>query len=173
MEELKALLLKHGINLSDFGKGKAKTLEHLLTEVQDGEAQLIERDGELIRHLEVLNIDVISEVGGIRWLVEDRQEFADGRRRKRDLPASVSEKLHAGEEPLNAVTRALKEELGISKFKISSPFSRKVESLESPSFPGLMSEYVLHKVDVLIDPTEHKPTYEERQADKTTFFVWR
>jgi hypothetical protein len=37
MEKLVALLLKYGVEISAFGKGEAKTLDHLLTEVEGGE----------------------------------------------------------------------------------------------------------------------------------------
>jgi hypothetical protein len=172
MEKLKALLLKYGIDISCFGKGQAKSLDHLLTEVEGGEAILIERGNALVRQIAVLNIDVFTDVGGRRRLVEDRQEFSDGRVRRRKLPASLAEKLHEGEDLHESIPRALEEELGVRMFSIISPISEKVETGESPSYPGLLSEYIVYSVEVLIDETEYREDYRETQTDKSTFFIW-
>lgn len=172
LEELRALIVRHGIDLLSWGRGSAKSLEHLLIEVKSGEVELFERDDKLMRHLAVLDINVFTDIGGRRYLIEDRQEFTDGRVRRRELPTSVSEKLHKGENPLEAVARALEEELGVRHFQILSSADGAVETHESPSFPGLLSEYLVYRVDVLIDPTEYKDTYQEVQSDKSTYFVW-
>lgn len=173
LEDLKTKLGEYGIDTAQFGRGKAKTLEHLLGEVESGESELAERDGKLVRRLAVLNISVFTDIGGRRRLVEDRQEFADGRVRRRELESSVSEKLHRGEDPLESIGRALEEELGIRKFRILSPLTDAVETGESPSFPGLLSEYLVYKIEVLIDEAEYKDEYRETQVDKSTFFAWR
>lgn len=171
MEDLKARLLAHGIDLSRFGQGKAKSLEHLLAELRSGEAELVSRDGRLVRRLQVLNIDVYADGRRLR-LIEDRQVFTDGRVRRRDLPCSVAEKLKAGEDREAAVARALAEELHIHRFDIVSPFGETLLEGESPSFPGLWTAYATHQVAVLIDPDEYRTEYQEAQPDKSTFFVW-
>jgi len=172
-EKLLELLERAGINVDAFGVGKAKTLEHLLTEVNDGESKLVESDGKLVRKLRVLSIDVYYQYGGERYhLVEDRQVFKDGRERKRNLSASVGEKIHADEDLNEAVTRALAEELGIRHFSITSPFSDEVKETTSPSFPGLVSEYQMHSVAVEIYADEYRTEYVETQEDKSTYFVW-
>ena len=141
MEALKARPVAHGIDLSCFEQGNAKSIAHLFAELERGEAEPIVRNGQLIRRLAVLNIDVFAEINGRRLhLVEDRQVFADGRIRRRALPASVSEKLHTGEDRVAAVVRALEEELWIRRFGIVSPFVETVEASESPGFPRLLSE---------------------------------
>lgn len=172
MEKLKAKLFEYGIDIMRFGTGSAKSLNDLLMEIENGEAELVEWDGQLIRLLAVLDINVFTDVGGRRCLVEDRQEFVDGRVRRRNLSASVSEKLHKGENPSEAVARALEEELGVRQFRTLSSADEVVETHESPSFPGLMSEYLVYRVEVLIDPAEYKDTYQEVQSDKATYFIW-
>lgn len=173
MEALRARLARHGIDVGRFGTGEAKRLEELSNELASSECELVERDGTLVRRLAVLNIDVWTEIGGHRRLVEDRQVFADGRERRRKfLPCSVSEKLHAGEDPESAVERALAEELGIIRFTRSVPIEQGVELRRSLSFPGLPPEYVTYHTAVVIDPSEHREEYCEQQPDKSTYFLW-
>ena len=173
MHELMARLAAHGIDTARLGRGEAKTIAHLFAEVRSGEAELIERDGQLIRRLAVLNVDVFAEIDGRRLrLVEDRQVFADGRTRRRELPSSVAEKLHKEEDRETAVARALAEELGIRRFTRVSDFAETATIRESQSFPGILSEVAVHHVDVLIDPEEFKEEYREDQPDKSTWFVW-
>lgn len=172
MDELKEQLTMHGIDFSRWGTGSAKSLEHLLAELDSGESELVEHDEKLVRRVAVLDIDVFTDIGGRRRLIEVRQEFSDGRVRQRELPTSVSEKLHQGEDPSEAVARALAEELGIWRFGIISEMRQIVETIDSPSYPGLLSEYLVYRVDVLIHETEYKDTYQEVQSDKSTYFVW-
>lgn len=174
MNELLTKLAAYGIDLARFGHGEAKSVAHLYAEIDSGEAELIERGGQLIRRVAVLNVDVFADVGGRRMvLTEDRQVFADGRPRRRALPSSVSEKLHKGEDRETAVARALAEELGIGRFTRISAFAETATTRESQSFPGILSEFAVHHVAVLIDPEEYREEYREDQLDKSTWFVWR
>lgn len=173
MDALEARLRAHGIDPTRFGQGSAKSLAHLVAELANGEAALIEQDGRLVRRVGVLNVDVLADHAGRRLrLVEDRQEFADGRVRLRALPCSVAEKLHDGEDRTKAVARALAEELGITRYRLVSGFEDAVKADESPSYPGLRSEYAITRIAVLIDPAEYRPSYREDQPDKSTFFAW-
>ena len=173
LKSLEQKLTKYGIDVSKFGKGEAKTIGHLLGEVESGESELIERNGELVRCLRVLNINVFADIQGMRHrLVESRQDFSDGRTRERKLSASISEKLHKDEGSEDSIGRALEEEIGVKNFKIISPTQETVETVDSPSFPNLSSEYSIQTVDVLLDPSEYKDRYQEVQKDKTTYFVW-
>ena len=175
MPELFTLLQESKLNLRAFGQGKAKTLLDLLTEIQSGEAVLEKVRGRLTRRLTVLGVDVYAEVDSQRLrLVEDRQVFTDGRVRRRSTPTAVSEKLHQDEDVSEAVPRALKEELGIASFEVvADSWRERVETEESPSYPGLLSEYTKLEVDVIISPSEYKEEgYQEEQRDKTTHFKW-
>lgn len=174
-EQLVALLQKHAIDTTRFGTGSAKTLTHLLAEIVCGETLLVEVDGRLVRRVSVLGVDVFADIDCSRvHLVEDRQVFTDGRERRRKMPTSISEKLHQGEDVLAAVTRALGEEIGISKFLLLTPIPHpRTEPEDSPSYPGILSEYTKYEVDVLIASSEYRVEgYQEIQPDKTTYFVW-
>lgn len=173
MQELMTRLAAHGIDLARFGRGEAKSIAHLFAELESGEAELIDRGGQLVRRVTVLNIDVFADIDGRRLrLVEDRQVFDDGRPRRRDLSSSVSEKLHKDENRETAVVRALAEELGIRHFTRVSAFTDTATARESLSFPGILSEFAVHHVAVLIDPDEFREDYREDQQDKSTWFVW-
>lgn len=174
-QQLVALLQKHAIDVARFGTGSAKTLAHLFAEIVDGETLLAEVDRRLVRRVGVLGVDVFADIDGARFrLIEDRQVFNDGRERRRNMPTSISEKLHQGENVLEAVTRAMNEEIGISEFKLMTPTPcTRTEVVDSPSYPGILSEYTKHEVDVLIASSAYKAEgYREIQSDKTTHFVW-
>jgi len=177
MEKLRKVLREHGTDLECFGVGSAKTLADLHAEIANGETLLVEVDGHLVRRVSVLGVDVFANIEGERiiHLVEDRQVFADGRVRRRTMPTSISEKLHPGEDPLEAVTRALDEEINISEFTLLTPTPRKrVEKGGSQSYPGILSEYTKYEVDVLIAPSEYLADgYREIQVgNKVTHFLW-
>ena len=174
-EQLIALLQKYQIDISRFGQEDAKTLEQLLAEIYSGESQLVEAGGRFIRKVSVLQVDVYAIIKGRRLkLVEDRQEFLDGRVRKRRMAHSVNEKLLPGEDAFSAVGRALAEEIGVHRYKItSSEAVVTTETKVSPSYPGLITEFFLHTLRVLVPALDFNPDgYSEKQADKTTYFVW-
>lgn len=157
-----------------YGVGQAKSWEALLEEIASGECQIDYSSGKPVRVIEVASIDVIAPDGS--RLFEAYQEFSDGRRRERKL-WGVSEKFKPGEKSdRSLIRRALKEELGIEgKDILASCFDSKytVERKESPSYPGLVTEYRKFKAEVKISAEAVKPEYVEIQADKKTVFIWR
>ena len=106
-ETLEEKLLRFDIPLSEWGKGSAKNIRHLQKEIDDKETVLEERNGELIRKVSVVAVAV--ENNGKR-LVEDRQEFSDGRVRRRGT-RRCGEKCIAGETSEQSAIRCLEEEL--------------------------------------------------------------
>ncbi len=170
-EELINLLQTNGIDPSRFGIGTTKSLDDLVKEIETGETKISQR---VVREVSVVTINVFADVDGVRYrLVEVRQEFKDGRERTRtQLSTSIQEKKHPGETSKEAIDRGLKEEIGVARFTHLSGVLTFVEVLESPSFPGVLTIYRLERVDVLLDPSEYKPTYKETEADLTSFFEW-
>lgn len=165
-------LAARGVPVELWGVGQAKTVAHLLAEVEAGETLLHDlADGRLLRIVSV--VDIIVTYRG-RRLVEDHQRFADGRVRRRNIPASLMEKVTPGENPLRAARRALAEELGINDRALAFTGHRKAQhSTMSPSYPGIATSYTTDTFDAEL-PTRHfKPGgYTERQADKQTVWVW-
>jgi hypothetical protein len=178
LQGLRNYLTGHNIQVDNWGKGSAKTLEHLLKEINEGETVLAERGNELLREIKVASITVTYDDGGDKYvLVEDRQEFNDGRVRRRALEGSVSEKVLPSETPEAAAERGLKEELGITDVKLVKT-AEKEEIEESQSFPGLKTMYSIYRFNAELNEEAYwmfrPPTgFVEKQGDKKTFFVWK
>jgi N12 class adenine-specific DNA methylase/GNAT superfamily N-acetyltransferase/predicted kinase len=173
---LRDIFMRYGVDPDAYGKGDANSLEKAVKEIQDGEINLIVRDGKLVRQGVVAAIEVVADMpGGVRMrLVEDRQEMADGRVRRRDLPQSLAEKMLPGEDPAQVINRALSEELGIKSFRMLGAIKPETAApFESPRYPGLMSEYTTNNATVALDAADFKMEYKEVQKDKTNVFTWR
>ena len=86
--ELKSLLENRSVSIAEWGKGQAKTLGHLLKEIEAGETVLeIKTDDQLLRRTAFLAIEVLykDEIKCKRYkLIEETQVFTDGRQAKRD-----------------------------------------------------------------------------------------
>lgn len=103
---------------------------------------------------------------------EDKQVFADGRVRHRHYPWSVAEKMYKKEEVVQAVFRALKEELNIddANTQFTGENSNTTEAL---SFPGLMTTYDNFVYQVVLEPADfRKDGYREVKDKLTTYFIW-
>ncbi len=176
--ELLRILNEHDIPVETWGIGKAKTIEHLLNEINAGECVLKE-DGEtgvLARHFAFLAMNVFFQDEGKRYkLVEEKQVFKDGRERIRNLDSSLGEKIKVGEHDINSVIiRGIEEELGIEDSVTIGEVHKIYEEVESMSYPGLVSKRDKYAVDIGIDKHQYKPDgYIEVQEDKTTYFVWK
>lgn len=143
VETLAAWLVASGVAIADWGRGDAKTVADLWRETVLGESTL--RDEPPRRELRIVQVTIRR---GERVLVELEQVLRDGRRRTRDLPPG--EKLKAGEGALLAARRCLLEELGLAVplstlYEERPPFD---ETEESPSYPGLLAHYTVHRVAV-------------------------
>lgn len=174
-----SLLRQHQILPEKWGTGGAKTVDHLLKEILDGETVLeVEPSGELIRKLAIATIDVhyVDDASGKRFqLKESKQIFKDGQQRVRNLKMSLAEKLKANESPNEEmVARALQEELGISGDLQITPGETSEEMVESPSYPGLMTKTRIYRFSIKLNPDQYNPDgYSEHQIDKETYFVWK
>ena len=174
--ELTTKLKEYSIPVEQWGTGYAKTIEHLLKELKNEECAIFDEGGYLVRYIEFVGVRVLyKDKDENTWvLIEDRQEFKDGRVRRRNMPSSVSEKMKFGEDSLVSAIRGIEEELG---FKIESHQLRKHKPLYynggSQSYPGLRSKYKGHQYTCYIDDSQFKPGgYVELQEDKSTFFKW-
>jgi hypothetical protein len=178
-EELGAYLAQFRLPLDSWGKGNAKEIAHLLAEINSGDCKLVEEEGNLIRRVHFVNISVIAEFDGkIHTLIEDRQVFNEGApqqriRTRRELRGAVKEKMYRSENQDDAVTRAIREELGLqSKVNFVKTYSEDIDK-ESASYPGLRSQYRAHYYLAYLKGDQiHKEGYKEIHQDKTTYFVW-
>lgn len=176
IEALKKQLITAGIDTALWGKGQAKTLAHLIKEIEDSETILTTNQaGELLRTVVVVKTDIFYESpdGKKYKLKEERQVFKDGRERRRDLGQAVSEKMQPAENPANAAIRGIHEELGIGGDITVTTAGTDEETIDSPSYPGLKSQYISHRFRANLSQEQFNPNgYTENQADKSTYFVW-
>lgn len=164
------------VPIGEYGKGNAKTINHLLAEVNEGEAVVtIDSHGAVYRELNVLCVDVLCELsnGNVYHLREDRQEFKDGRTKKRQIDSSIGEKLKPSESAEDAVQRALSEELGVNEYQSLYSAGYSERTFIPDAFPGIESTYKMHRYVSFIPETGFIPEgYVEYQADKTNYYVW-
>lgn len=175
LDELRNKLSEHGVPVESWGTGNAKTLNHLYDEIKGKECSLSDEGEYLVRYIEFVGIKVYyQENDALYSLKEDRQEFNDGRVRKRSMPSSVSEKMKSGEDPLVSAIRGVEEELGV---KIQSSQLSKRRDIKynggSLSYPGLSTKYKGHQFSCYLNKEQFDINgYIEIQKDKKTFFVW-
>lgn len=176
LTDLMNLLKSHDIPCELWGTGKSKTVNHLLDELKNNECELTEMNGTLTRFIEFVGVKIFyTDKEEQRWfLKEDRQEFKDGRVRRRNMPSSVSEKMMSGEDPLIAAIRGIREELGVKVYGHQLIKRRDLHyDGGSLSYPGLDTKYKGHKFICEFDDNQFDPTgYMEAQSDKNTFFIW-
>jgi len=170
------LLRRHQVPYENWGTAEAKTLSHLLAELEAGECRLLIVGDTLTRHASGAVVDVYCDgPGGRLKLVEDRQVFRDGRTKRRNLDTSIGEKIKPGEHPQVAAHRALAEELGITvPLSLTNLGNRRKGPVPSVAFPGLATIYDMYAFEVTLPPELVKPEgYVEHQPDKSTYFVWQ
>lgn len=178
LDQLMDVLVRANIPVEEYGIHAAKTVLHLLSEINEGEAHVtMNENGELLRELNVLWVDVLCELsnGDVYVLEEDRQEFKDGRVKRRNLDSSIGEKLKPDEDPQEAVERALQEELGVENaVEVLHHIGYDERTFIPDAFPGLESTYRMHKfVTVIAEDAFIPEGYIEVQADKTNYYTWR
>ncbi|MFM2383590.1 MAG: hypothetical protein RIQ72_162 [Candidatus Parcubacteria bacterium] len=177
LSELKDVLTQAGINLSTWGVGEAKTVEHFLEEVQSGESKItIKSDGSILKELtaSIAFVYYNSPDGKKFILREHKQVFKDGRERIRNIPSSISEKNMPGEEPEEAIIRGIKEELGIEALNIQKIGKPELSTQISTTFPGLIPQITLHTFETTLTDSQYNPEgYIEHQEDKDTYFIWQ
>jgi len=170
-KELAGYLDSFGIETENWGKDSAKTIGHLAEEINEGEAVLLEEKGQVIRQIQIAGVDVFYQ--NCR-LYEDRQEFSDGRTRKRTLTHSLSEKFKGDESREDAAKRALREELGIGgKINIKET-GEKIETKDSLSYPGLKTRYIVCEFEAFLSPEQFSADgYVECGGGKKNYFLWK
>ncbi|KAH7433667.1 hypothetical protein KP509_07G080400 [Ceratopteris richardii] len=129
-----------------------KPVINLWMELKEGEI-VLEDSCPPRRIVHVASVKIRNKAG--HMLVEAHQEMADGTIRLRNRP--LSEKMKPGENVEEACFRGIFEELGSqlgarSRVRILlGSYSRKEEERESLSYPGLLTSYVIHSVDAIVD----------------------
>jgi hypothetical protein len=178
IDDLNLQLKKAGIDVSGWGTGGYKTLEHLSNEIESQETILTtDTNGELLRKIEVVGAAIFyfSDDGKKYSLKEEKQIFIDGRERRRLAikGRSIFEKMKPNEDPKCAIIRGIQEELGI-KGDIDLRQTDTYKKIgDSDSYPGLKTESTLYMFNSTLSQEQFNPDgYIEEQPDKTTYFTW-
>lgn len=175
LEKLGNFLRAHNVPLENWGTGNAKTVNHLLSEVNSGESKLSVIDGQVVREVTSIVMNIYYQQGANTWrLIEEKQVFADGHTRVRNDWISMGEKMIPNENPEAALHRALQEELHIEGLQSVIEQPTIVEDKPSETFPGILSKHRRYHFDVVLQEKDFKPDgYMEVQPDKITYFTWR
>jgi hypothetical protein len=140
-DSLVTWLAAGGVGMALWGQDGNKTAVDLWQELQTGDC--IMQGPPPLRVVRVAQV-IIQQEGMV--LIEGAQEMADGRLRSRNF--YPSEKMKPGEPPAAAALRCLQEELGIAPAQVIvlSEANAQTEACDSPSYPGLKTQY--HFVEV-------------------------
>jgi hypothetical protein len=174
--EIAEKLLRFNVPIEMWGTGETRTFKKFVEEVQSGEVILEEQEGKLVRCSEGVGVNVYYMLTRSCKLVlkEEKQVEADGRERKRDVLASIGEKLQPSEDPTYGAYRCLREELSIEEqLNLLCEPSLKKGPVASQSYPGLLSQYTLHMFSVYLPHRLYRDRgYIEKQKDKTNYYKW-
>ena len=167
-------LKEFNIPIDTWNTNEYKSVDNLMQEIESDDCYLKEQDGRLVRHVDFATIVIYYKDGdGVLKLKEDRQEFSDGRVRKRNQDG-VSEKMKQGEIPVESAIRGIKEELDVvvEKSQLNYIEESNKES-DSVSYPGLSAKYKKYLFKCYLNKEQFNPDgYIEVQENLKTFFKW-
>lgn len=148
-EDLTIWLHEHGVDTSEWGTGTRKTVLKLLEELENKECNLIYENQKAIRCIQVAKV-LIKRNNSSQILIEEKEIKPDGKEKKRNSP--MSEKMKAGESPIDVGIRGVKEEVGLDCFlKPGTGIDTIVEDEISASYPTLLGRYTVHVMTMIIN----------------------
>ncbi len=153
-------LMGSGIDTAVWGTGANKSIANLWDEYAAGEISF--ETNPSMRIVQVVEV-LIHQNGAT--LLELEQVLTNGSRRYRKLPPSEKVK---GNEPINrAAVRCLEEELGIGRDQINilaEGIETKKVNKESPSYPGLPTQYIVHTIKAHVSGLPIEDFWRENEA---------
>ena len=152
LEQLRALLLSNGVDLSAWGQGGFKTIEHLLREIEAGETRLQGPPFQGLPLMRVVSVVCLKIRKGNAYLIEAKQLMADGRERLRNR--TPCEKVRPGESLPEAAVRCLVEEMGLARERIhilEDSCQKSQEIKDANSYPGLQACYLFYNFEARVD----------------------
>ena len=115
----------------------------------------------------------VHRPGSTQVLVEAKEIKPDGKEKVRGTP--LSEKMFAGEDPVGAAVRGVKEEIGMDC--VAEPGVRVYSKIDkSASFPTLDGRYTVYEVGVTVPGISDQPftTKEPSEAgERTHCWAWK
>jgi hypothetical protein len=175
-EELEDLLEEYNVDISKWGKGRYKTVNHIWGEIEEKECELYGINGTLRREVNFVGAKVLYQNNGQKLkLYEEKAIFKDGRVRVRDdIFYSMAEKFKYGEDLNEALVRGMKEELNITITEEQGIFYNKLYFPENSDYPGIESFHTGYSYIVVLNDEQYiEDGYEENQSDKDIYFKWK
>eukprot|EP00929_Paragymnodinium_shiwhaense_P115467 TRINITY_DN8437_c0_g1_i1.p1 TRINITY_DN8437_c0_g1~~TRINITY_DN8437_c0_g1_i1.p1 ORF type:complete len:805 (+),score=154.98 TRINITY_DN8437_c0_g1_i1:118-2532(+) len=144
-------LKEHGIDISLWGTGSAKSVSQFAEEVYSGSAQLMLDASSHKRLVRVVDIVLVRLSAGDKFLVETSEVLEDGRGRT-DLNRIPACKKQPHENCWRAMARLLAEQLGLDASAVTIAAAREQfeEEEVSKNFPGVVTVYRKEIVDVSV-----------------------
>lgn len=178
-QEILQILEQHNIDYTVWGKAKAsKPLEDFLEEVLSSESTILKvENGQAWIDASGASVTLWtpSVVENRTWhfLREDRQEWHNGRSRKRDLICSIGEKALHNEDPHKTLQRCFEEEMNMKvTLNIGKPQTVSFFQ-DSESFPGIKRNYHINHWDALMPEHMLQEEYVEKQSKKNNYWRWQ
>lgn len=172
LQDLAYWLDNIGVDVSQWTANASKTIENLWDEYVNEDVSF--QDDPPLRIVQVVQV-IASHQDKILFEVE--QEFTTGKRRSRKQPPS--EKIKAGEKLHDAALRCLHEEVGLDPTQvrfIESNYEKEQETKESPSYPGLMTQYTVHTLEAEVTglPTQRfwRLNWAAEEGDPVKRHLW-
>jgi len=162
-DSIAKLLEDYLIDVDQFGKGQAKTLDQFMGEVQLGSTRLMVDGSQYKKMVRVVDVVLVRVAvrdasGEKKYLVEMNEKYPDGRKRA-GLNRLAGTKRKSHETVKNVVGQIVKTLLGMQDCKITFDFKSKEvfeEEEESPSYPGVRTVYRKEILEGLVTSTDIK-----------------
>lgn len=150
LDNIREVLVAAGIPVGRWGKGTAKSLQDLFTEIKKGESHITITGKGVVRVVNVVNALIVSERG---ILLEKMQVLPNGSKKIRmTVPGG---KVAQDELAESALRRELNEELGVFYEDMNArvvEVRQNRDSRPSRSFPGLFTDYCITQYSVRPSP---------------------
>ena len=161
--------LQDKVDINVWKRPNYNTINDLFEEISRGETTI--KAFPLCRSLSIVKIFIYQER---KVLVEEKIVTSSNKYQLRN--SAPSEKIVSNETPLDAFYRGLKEELNINSDQIKD-YSIKdfyTETMNSPSYPGLLSTYKIYECECQLKiRLESKFTTIEIEQNEEIIHTWK
>jgi len=150
-QNIHSQLKHHGIDLSKFGTGQAKTAQDFIDEIQMGKARILidaTRPKFLVRGVDAVLLRIfVKTPQGKKYCIEKQEKFPDGRVRESGrLPGSARSPHENAPQAANRLVEELMKMQDASVMFDFSHIDRQEQGEESPSYPGVHTVYIKQTV---------------------------
>lgn len=163
MAQLQQTLTKHGIDISLYGLGSAKSLQELHCDIYiEKVASMQVKNGAVCRVAELVRAWITAEVGGINHVLMGKYPKSSADGAVSFVTKTFAKKMSPGQSWKEALQKALVTRFGMTQDTVDTHFhilggtyrlnlEEKTGSVEvRGGYPGLSSMYRIHEIDVII-----------------------